>query len=162
MSSKVTTICLWYTHFSHDDISFRRQRSFYKVMIWKTKFLQQVHDIKYSGVSRVGIRGVSKSPKFKGLVKGGASNSVFRVDLKKSCPGGGGGFRATRKPPWIRHWKYTALSIRSWYERHCDFHEVIHFCYLMQSRHTEKMFIMCHNVFPPVTIYAVMMQHFLE
>ena len=37
-------------------------------------------------------RGVSKSDKFKGLVKVGASNlsmGVIRVDLKKSWPGGG-------------------------------------------------------------------------
>ena len=50
-----------------------------------------------SGVSRVGIRGVSKSHKFKGLVKVGASKGVMRVDLKKNH-GGGGGCRATRNP----------------------------------------------------------------
>ena len=33
-----------------------------------------------SGVSRVGFRGVSKSHKFKGLVKVGASKGVIRVD----------------------------------------------------------------------------------
>ena len=45
--------------------------------------------------------GVSKSHKFKGLVKVGASKGVIRVDLKTIVAGGG--FRATRKPPWIRH-----------------------------------------------------------
>ena len=48
-------------------------------------------------------RGVSKSPKFKWLVKVGACKDVNPLIKKKTWPGGGGGFRATRKPPWIRH-----------------------------------------------------------
>ena len=51
-----------------------------------------------SGVSRVGLRFFfSKSHKFKGLVKVGASKGVIRVDLKKIMVEGGG-FRATRNP----------------------------------------------------------------
>ena len=45
-------------------------------------------------------RGISKSDKFKGLVKVGASNlsmGVIRVDLKKSWPGGG--FPSNQKTP---------------------------------------------------------------
>ena len=49
-----------------------------------------------SGVSRVCLRGVSKSRKFKWLVKVGASKGVT-PDLKKIMAGGG--FRATKKPP---------------------------------------------------------------
>ena len=55
-------------------------------------------------------RGVSKSHKFKGLVKVDASKGVIRVDLKKSRPGGGC-FRATRKPSWIRHCTYIHTYI---------------------------------------------------
>ena len=44
-------------------------------------------------------RGVSKSRKFKWLVKVGACKDVNPLIKKKSWPGGGGGFRATRKPP---------------------------------------------------------------
>ena len=43
-----------------------------------------------SGVSTVGLRGVSKSHKCKGLVKVGASKGVMRVDLNKIMAGGGG------------------------------------------------------------------------
>ena len=43
-------------------------------------------------------RGVSKSRKFKWLVKVGACKDVNPLIKKKTCPGGGG-FRATRKPP---------------------------------------------------------------
>ena len=53
-------------------------------------------------------RGVSKSRKCKWLMKVGASNGVI-PSLKKSWPGGGG-FRATRKPPWIRHCIVVATS----------------------------------------------------
>ena len=56
-----------------------------------------------SGVSRVCLRGVSKSCKFKWLLKVGASKGVTAW-LKKSWPGGGG-FRATKKNLWIRHWE---------------------------------------------------------
>ena len=49
-------------------------------------------------VSRV----VSKSRKFKWLVKVGACKDVNPL-IKKNHGRGGGGFRATRKPPWIRH-----------------------------------------------------------
>ena len=45
----------------------------------------------YSGVSRVGLRGVSKSHKCNRLVKVGASKGVIRVDLKNTWPGGGSG-----------------------------------------------------------------------
>ena len=47
-------------------------------------------------------RGVSKSHKFKGLLKVGANKFVIRVYLKKSWPGGG--FPGNQKPPWIHHW----------------------------------------------------------
>ena len=47
-------------------------------------------------------RGVSNSRKFKWLVKVGAYKDVNPLILKNH--GRGGGFRATRKPPWIRHW----------------------------------------------------------
>ena len=49
-----------------------------------------------SGVSRVGLRVVSKSHKFKWLVKVGASKGVIRVYLNKSWPGG---FPGNQKPP---------------------------------------------------------------
>ena len=55
-----------------------------------------------SGVSRVGLRGVSKNRKIKWHVKVGASEGVTQLIIKKIMAGGGG-FRATRKPPWIRH-----------------------------------------------------------
>ena len=42
-----------------------------------------------SGVSRVGLRGVSKSHTFKGLVKVGVSKGVIRVYLKKIMAGVG-------------------------------------------------------------------------
>ena len=51
-----------------------------------------------SGVCRVSLRGVSKSHKFKGLVKVGASKGVIRVDLKKIMVGGGG-FPGNQKTP---------------------------------------------------------------
>ena len=44
--------------------------------------------------------GVSKSHKFKGLVKVGASKGFMRVDLKKNHGRGGSGQPET---PWIRH-----------------------------------------------------------
>ena len=67
-----------------------------------------ISDVEVSGVSRVGLRGVSKSHIFKGLVKVGVSKGVIRVDLKKIMAEGG--FRATRKPPWIRHWKSKLIT----------------------------------------------------
>ena len=42
-------------------------------------------------------RGVSKSRKFKWLVKVGACKDENHVR-------GGGGFPGNQKPPWIRHW----------------------------------------------------------
>ena len=45
--------------------------------------------------------GGSKSRKFKWLVKVGVSKGV--TPCLKNHGLGGGGFRATRKPPWIRH-----------------------------------------------------------
>ena len=64
------------------------------------------HSVAY--VYRVGLRGGSKSYKFKGLVKVGAGKNVIRVDLNKNH--GRGGFRATRKPPWIRRWHSTLTT----------------------------------------------------
>ena len=52
-------------------------------------------------------RGVSKSRKFKWLVKVGACKDVNPLILKKH---GWGGFRATRKPPWIRHCIWFAFG----------------------------------------------------
>ena len=57
--------------------------------------------LKDSGVSRVGLKGVSERRKCKWSVRVGASKGVNPL-IKKSWSGGGG-FRATRKPPWIRH-----------------------------------------------------------
>ena len=45
-------------------------------------------------------RGVSKSRKCRWLMKVGVSNGATPI-LKNN--GREGGFRATRKPPWIRH-----------------------------------------------------------
>ena len=55
-------------------------------------------------------RGVSKSRKFKWLVKVGACKDVNPLILKKIMAGGG--FRATRKPPWIRHWSYLFIILQ--------------------------------------------------
>ena len=46
-------------------------------------------------------RGVSKTRTFKWLVKVGAS--IYQTPDLKNNVGWGGGFRATKKPPWIRH-----------------------------------------------------------
>ena len=54
-----------------------------------------------SGVSRVGLKGVSERRKCKWLVMVGASNGV-NPDLKKNH-GRGGGFPGNQKTPWIRH-----------------------------------------------------------
>ena len=47
------------------------------------------------------VSGGFPSHTFKWLVKVGANKGVIRLDLNKIMAGGG--FRATRKPPWIRH-----------------------------------------------------------
>ena len=51
----------------------------------------------------------TKSRKCKWLVKIGASYGVTPLN-KKIMAGGGGGFRATRKPPWIRHWSVSMCT----------------------------------------------------
>ena len=80
--------------------------------------------------------GVSKSHKFKGLVKVGASKGVIRVDLKKSWPGGG--FRATRKPPWIRHW--VKCSSMDWILRYIKTYLTFDACvYVFSTRNLLKL-----------------------
>ena len=71
---------------------------FIRVSCIKCTAITQTNSVAYPELVSGG--GGSKSHKCKGLEKVGASK-VSLVDIKKIMAGEG--FRATRKPPWIRH-----------------------------------------------------------
>ena len=75
----------------------------------------------YSGVSRVGLRGVSKSHKCNGLVKVGASKGVIRVDLKNTWPGGG--VPGNQKTPLDTPLGYLNLTLGK-PNVHCPLHAI--------------------------------------